>query len=155
MKIKITIALLFLSFTGFAQKLNTAKLDSLFNILEAKDKFMGSIAIAENGVPLYTRAIGKDDIESGRKSTVASKYRIGSISKMFTATLVFKAIEEGKIDIGQTIYSFFPDVENAKVITIGNLLNHRSGIHNFSSDWILGYRNSRIARILAGLPIPG
>ncbi|MDI1255678.1 MAG: serine hydrolase [Flavobacterium sp.] len=134
MKNKITIALLFLSVTGFSQKLNTVKLDSLFDILEAKDKYMGSIAIVENGVPLYIRAIGKDDVESGKKSTIISKYRVGSISKMFTATLVFKAIEEGKLDIGQTIFSFFPDIENAKSITISNLLNHRSGIHNLTND---------------------
>ncbi|MGK4568057.1 serine hydrolase domain-containing protein [Flavobacterium sp. 3HN19-14] len=95
---------------------------------------MGSIAITEKGVPIYTRAIGKDDIESGKKSTVASKYRIGSISKMFTATLVFKAVEEGKLDLAQVIYAYFPNIENSKTITIANLLNHRSGIHNLTVD---------------------
>lgn len=36
--------------------------------------------------------------------------------------------------LNQTVESFFPNLENAKVITIGNLLNHKSGIHNFTSD---------------------
>ena len=133
---KISIALLFglLFGTTFAQNINTAKLDSLFQILETKDKFMGSIAVAENGKLLYTKSIGKDDIESNKQSTIATKYRIGSISKMFTSCLILKAVEENKINLNQTINIYFPTIENAKKITIGNLLNHRSGIHNFTND---------------------
>ena len=127
------IMLLFV-LTSHAQKLNVAKLDSLFFILESKDKYMGSIAIAENGKIIYAKSIGKDDIETNKKSTENSKYRIGSISKMFTSTLIFKAIEEKKLTLNQTIERFFPNLENAKTITIGNLLNHKSGIHNFTSD---------------------
>lgn len=136
MRKKISIALLFglLVGTTFAQNLNTAKLDSLFQILEAKDKFMGSIAVAENGKLLYTKSIGKDDIDSNKQSTIATKYRIGSISKMFTSCLVFKAVEENKLNLNQTIDIYFPTIENAKKITIGNLLNHRSGIHNFTNN---------------------
>ena len=127
------ILLLFV-LTSQAQKLNVVKLDSLFSILEAKDKYMGSIAIAQNGKIIYAKSIGKGDIETNKKSTENSKYRIGSISKMFTSTLIFKAIEEKKLTLNQTVESFFPNLENAKVITIGNLLNHKSGIHNFTSD---------------------
>ena len=133
-KLFYTTFLLLFVLTVQAQKINVAKLDSLFNILETKDKFMGSIAIAENGKIIYTKSIGKDDIETNKKSTGNSKYRIGSISKMFTSALIFKAIEENKLSLNQTIESFFPMIENAKKITIGNLLNHKSGIHNFTSD---------------------
>lgn len=133
---RFSIALLFglLFASTFAQNLNTAKLDSLFQILETKDKFMGSIAVAENGKLLYTKSIGKDDIDSNKQSTIATKYRIGSISKMFTSCLILKAVEENKLNINQTIDIYFPTIENAKKITIGNLLNHRSGIHNFTND---------------------
>lgn len=133
---KISFTILFGLFFGitFAQNLNTAKLDSLFQILETKNKFMGSIAVAENGKLLYTKSIGKDDIESNKKSTIATKYRIGSISKMFTSCLTLKAAEENKLNLNQTIDIYFPTIENAKKITIGNLLNHRSGIHNFTND---------------------
>ena len=136
MKPKNLIALTLLLVLGntFAQNFNKAKLDSLFQILETKDKFMGSIAISENGKLIYTKSIGKDDIENNKKSTILSKYRIGSISKMFTSTLIFKAIEENKLTLNQTIEKYFPTIENAKKITIGNLLNHRSGIHNFTND---------------------
>ena len=120
----------------FSQNLNKTKLDSLFQILESKDKYMGSIAISEKGKLIYTKSIGKDDIENNKKSTINSKYRIGSISKMFTSALLFKAIEEKKLTLNQTIDKFYPLIENSKKITIGNLLNHRSGIHNFTNDSI-------------------
>jgi len=137
MKNKFIIATMCLLFFGFsiqAQNLNKAKLDSLFQILEAKDKFMGSIAIAFNGAVIYENAIGKEDLESNKRATTSSKYRIGSISKMFTATLIFKAIEEKKLTLNQTINQYFPAIENAQKITISNLLNHRSGIHNFTNN---------------------
>jgi D-alanyl-D-alanine carboxypeptidase len=139
-KIKMTkktiLTLLFVLLVGpsFGQTLNTSKLDSLFNILELKDKFMGSIAISENGKLIYTKSIGKDDIEANKHATILTKYRIGSISKMFTSCLIFKAVEEKKINLNQTIENYFPTIENSNKITISNLLNHRSGIHNFTRD---------------------
>lgn len=133
-RIQLTLIVALLFGTSIAQTLNTAKLDSLFQILEAKDKFMGSIAISENGKLLYAKSIGKDDIATNKHSNSLSKYRIGSISKMFTSCLIFKAIEEGKLNLNQTIESYFPSIQNASKITIGNLLNHRSGIHNFTND---------------------
>jgi CubicO group peptidase (beta-lactamase class C family) len=95
---------------------------------------MGSVSLSHKGKTLYEEAFGFDDIESQKKSTTASKYRIGSISKMLTATLVFKAMEENKLNLEQTIEQYFPDIKNADKITIGNLLNHRSGIHSFTKD---------------------
>jgi D-alanyl-D-alanine carboxypeptidase len=133
-KIKLTLLAGMLINSIFAQTLNTSKLDSLFQILDVKDKYMGSIAISENGKLLYTKSIGKDDLENNKSSSILSKYRIGSISKMFTSCLIFKAVEENKIDLNQTIEKYFPTIQYANKITIGNLLNHRSGIHNFTND---------------------
>ncbi|WP_123773914.1 serine hydrolase [[Flexibacter] sp. ATCC 35103] len=118
----------------FSQTFNTKRLDSLFALLEKNNKFMGSIAIAENGKTIYTKSIGFDDIASSKKSSINTKYRIGSISKTFTASLIFKAVEEKKIDLNQTIDKYFPTIKNAKTITISNLLNHRSGIYDFTSN---------------------
>jgi D-alanyl-D-alanine carboxypeptidase len=120
--------------TSFSQTFNTQRMDSLFHILEQKEKFMGSIAVSQNGKLLYTKAIGYSDLEASKKATTATKYRIGSISKMFTAALILKAVEENKTSLTQTLDRYFPQIENSKKITIGNLLNHRSGIHNFTND---------------------
>ena len=59
--------ILFVS-TSFAQQFNTAKLDSLFAVLETKDKFMGSIAVSENGKVIYSKAIGKVDVGLKQKA---------------------------------------------------------------------------------------
>jgi D-alanyl-D-alanine carboxypeptidase len=133
---KIIIASLFALITtsSFSQNFNPKRLDSLFLLLEKNNKYMGSIAISENGKTIYTKSIGYDDIASSKKSSINTKYRIGSISKMFTASMIFKAVEEKKIDLNQTIDKYFPTVKNAKNITISNLLNHRSGIHDFTND---------------------
>jgi CubicO group peptidase (beta-lactamase class C family) len=132
---KIITCLLALAITSaFSQTFNSKRLDSLFVLLEKNNKYFGSIAISENGKTIYTKSVGFDDIASSKKSSINSKYRIGSISKTFTASLIFKAVEENKINLNQTIDKYFPAIKNAKTITISNLLNHRSGIHDFTND---------------------
>lgn len=134
MKKIITFCLALAFASANSQTFNTKRLDSLFYLLEKNSKYMGSIAISENGKLIYTKSAGFDDIETSKKSSRATKYRIGSISKTFTASLIFKAVEENKIDLNQTIDKYFPTIKNAKNIKIVNLLNHRSGIHDFTND---------------------
>ncbi|WP_084523789.1 serine hydrolase domain-containing protein [Adhaeribacter aquaticus] len=120
--------------TTYSQHLNIAKLDSLFQTLELSNKFMGGVAISKNGEIVYTKNTGYSDIETSRKSQINTKYRIGSITKTFTAILILKAIDEKKLKLDQTIEKYFPLVTNADKITIRTLLNQRSGIHNFTKD---------------------
>ena len=136
MKSRSFYSILFVLFsvTSFAQEQKFLALDSLFQILDENNRFMGSLSISENGKIIYSKTIGKVDLASGKSSDNLTKYRIGSISKMFTACLIFQAIEENKLSLKQTINRFFPKITNAKEITIGNLLNHRSGIHNYTND---------------------
>ena len=139
MKHKLFSILLFTGIafgTVCAQSINKPKLDSLFNILADKHKAMGSLTVSKNGTVLYSRAIGYCSMTGSdqKPSTSLTKYRIGSISKMFTATMIFQLIEEGKLKLTTTLDTFFPDLPNAGTITISNLLNHRSGLHNFTND---------------------
>ena len=119
---------------SFSQNLDAKKLDLYFQNLEANNKFMGSVAILKDGRIIYTNQTGFTNIKTGEKPNNKTKYRIGSISKTFTATLILKAEEEDKLSLNQTLDVFFPSIKNAKKITISNLLNHRSGIHNFTND---------------------
>ncbi|MCX8490061.1 MAG: serine hydrolase [Cyclobacteriaceae bacterium] len=132
----VTVFVQLLIFEASSQKLNTSKLDSLFSVLAANDRAMGSVAISKNKKVLYSRAIGFSSVEAGPKivATEKTKYRIGSITKTFTTVLIFQLIEEGKLSLTTTLDKYFPAVQNAKTITISNLLNHRSGIHNFTDD---------------------
>jgi len=119
---------------GWSQDFDAAKLNQYFDLLEENDKFMGSVAVSRDGELVYTRSVGYCDVSSGSKATSDSRYRIGSISKTFTAVLVFKAVANGKLTLDQTLDDFFPEVPNAETITIKQMLGNRSGIHNFTDD---------------------
>ena len=139
MKIKIlfaTVLTLALGAAGYAQALDRAKLDQFFDRLAEKNKAMGSLAIAKDGNILYTRAIGYSQINGTEKKplSAASRFRIGSITKMFTATMTLQLVEEGKLKLTDTLDKFFPQIPNAKKITIAQILSHRSGIPNVRRD---------------------
>ena len=129
-------SLLFLSIStvGFSQNFDKVKLDNYFKALEKNNKFMGSVAVSKNGKLIYSKSIGYADLENKIKATEKTKYRIGSITKSFTAILILKAIENKKLDINETIDKWFPTITNSKKITIKQLLTHRSGIHNFTNN---------------------
>lgn len=119
---------------AFGQEIDIKKLDQYLEALEANNKAIGSFALLREGKIVYTKQIGLADIKNEKIPNENTRYRIGSISKTFTATLVFQAIEEGEIRLDQTIENYFPSIRNNKKITIGNLLNHRSGIFNFTNN---------------------
>jgi CubicO group peptidase (beta-lactamase class C family) len=119
---------------SFAQNFDKAKLDSYFNALDTNDKFMGSVAVIKNGKIIYTKAVGYADLENKIKSDVNTKYRIGSITKTFTAVLILKAVEENKIKTDEKLSRYYPEIKNADKITIEDMLYHRSGIHSFTDD---------------------
>lgn len=136
MKTKI-LSLLFISLlagSAFAQTLDKTKLDAYFNALETNKKFSGSVSVSKDGKTIYSRSVGFADAQANKKLNENTKFRIGSVSKTFTTTLIFKAVEEKKLNLNDKLSSYFPTVPNASKITISNLLNHRSGIHNFTND---------------------
>ena len=121
--------------TGICQlAFDKGKLDNYFNTLEENNKFMGSVAVSKNGKVIYSKSIGYADITGKIKASENTKYRIGSISKTFTAVLVFKAVEDNKLDETSTIDKWFPTISNADKITIKQLLSHRSGIHSITDN---------------------
>lgn len=136
MKKNILTLLVFMTTSVFfyAQNFDKDKLNAYFDTLSKHNKFMGSIAISQNGKLIYTKSVGFADIEKGIKNTEKTIFRVGSISKTFTTVLVFKAIEEKKLKLDQKLSSFFPSVKNANSITIEQMLRHRSGIFNITDD---------------------
>lgn len=121
---------------GYAQTLDKDKLDQFFDRLAEKNKAMGSLLIARDGKVIYTRAIGYSQINGNETKplTMANRYRIGSITKMFTAAMILQLVEEGKLKLTDTIDKFFPQIPNARKITIVQILSHRSGIPNVRRD---------------------
>ena len=129
-----SLLFLLINTIGVSQKFDKVKLDNYFNVLEKNNKFMGSVAVSKNGELIYSKSIGYADLENNIKATEKTKYRIGSITKSFTTVLILKAIEKKKLDINETIDTWFPTIKNSKKITIKQLLTHRSGIHNFTNN---------------------
>ena len=144
-----------------AQTLDKAKLDQFFDRLAEKNQAMGSLTIAKDGKVLYTRAIGYSQINGSERkpATTATRYRVGSITKMFTAAMIFQLVEEGKLKLTDTLDKFFPQIPNAKKITIAHILAHRSGIHDFIKEpdfrsWSMNPRtkDETLAFIAKGTP---
>lgn len=125
-----------ISTTTYAQSFDKAKLDQYFDRLAEKNKAMGTLVIAQNGAILYTRSIGYGHITESLKKplTSYSRYRIASITKMYTAVMILQLVEEGKLQLTDTLSEFFPQIPNAGKITVGQILTHRSGIHDALQD---------------------
>jgi CubicO group peptidase (beta-lactamase class C family) len=118
--------------TSQAQTLDRAKLDQFLDRLAEKKQAMGSLTIARQGNVVYSRAIGYARVDATERKplTGASRFRIGSITKMFTASMILQLVEEGKLELSDSLARFFPRIPNAGKITIAQILNHRSGIPN-------------------------
>ncbi len=126
----LIIALLISNFIS-SQESKKQHLDSILTSLESKNTTMGSLFISKNNTEVYSKSIGYSSIENNTKATKNTKYRIGSITKIYTAVMIFQLIDDNKLRIDSKLSEFYPKIKNAKKITIGNLLNHRSGVFNF------------------------
>ena len=128
------LSVISLSMTVFSQTNLKQKLAGYIDSLFVHHKVMGSFAFAENDRPTFIKVVGFADVEKNQKANVNTQYRIGSISKTFTAVLIMKAFEEKKISLDQKLSEFYPEIPNAEKISIENLLQHRTGIHNLTSE---------------------
>jgi D-alanyl-D-alanine carboxypeptidase len=157
----ISLLLLSLIVTGYTQSLNNDKLDQLFNRLTEKNKAMGTLLIKRGGQELYGRSIGYGHINGTEKKplTMSTRYRIGSVTKMFTATMIYQLVEAGKLKLTDRLSTFYPQLPNASKITIEQLLAHRSGIpgsnreqHFASQRWTGVTKDTILAAIAQGKP---
>lgn len=131
----LVFVMVLLTAQGFAQKLDfQPKMDSLLSGLEMHNKFMGTVAIIDKGVITYSRSAGFADVETGTKANTSTKYRIGSITKMFTSVMVYQLFEEKKLTSETKLSVYFPELPNAENISIEDMLLHRSGLWSVTDD---------------------
>ncbi len=143
-KLIVCLTVSLISLFSFSQNIDKAKLDAYFDALSSNNRFMGSVAIAQGDKVIYSKSVGCTDVEQGLQANVNSKYRIGSVSKTFTAVLVLMAVEEGKLSLNQTLDTWFPTVGNASKITIEHMLRHRSGLHNHVDEFVRLNKHTRL-----------
>jgi D-alanyl-D-alanine carboxypeptidase len=105
---------------------NQEKLDNYLATLVKHDKFMGSVAILEDDEVLFQNAYGFLDGQQAADSETV--YRIGSITKTYTSTMLIQLVEQGEISLSDPLSDYFREIPNSESITIENLLNHRSGL---------------------------
>jgi D-alanyl-D-alanine carboxypeptidase len=129
----LTFAALLLSSMLYAQSFNQAKMDSLFKLIDVNEKSMGSISIFHDGKEVYQYSMGFADVEKQQKANAQTRYRVGSVSKIFTSAIILQMVEEGKLNLETTLDRFFPEIPNSKSITIEQLLRHRTGLFNFTN----------------------
>ncbi|MCD8518708.1 MAG: beta-lactamase family protein, partial [Flavobacterium sp.] len=93
--------------------------------------FMGSLTIREGENVVFNKAYGFADVEKNIKADRLTRYKIGSISKTFTAVMVMQLIEEKKMTLQTKLNRFYPKIQNAEKISIYDLLHHRTGIVDY------------------------
>lgn len=109
------------------------KLNQFLDKAESKGH-MASISIFKNGSEIYNRVMGYANLETQAMANKNTRYRIGSISKSFTAVMIMQLIEEEKLNYADKLADFFPNIPNASNISIAYLLKHRSGLFDITKQ---------------------
>ncbi|HVG29364.1 MAG TPA: serine hydrolase domain-containing protein [Pyrinomonadaceae bacterium] len=132
----VALPLLVCGSASAQQTFDARKMDGLFDVLESNNKMMGVVTITRDGKTVYNRALGYSRVSGAEKvrNSGATKFRIASLTKTFTAVMIFQLIDEKRLTLETKLSKFFPQIANADRITIEQMLVHRSGIHNFSLD---------------------
>jgi len=94
------------------------------------DQFSGAVLVAKDGKPVLTEAYGLADREQKTPNTLKTRFRIGSMNKMFTAVATLQLAQAQKLDMKETVGKYLPDYPNKDVankVTIQQLLTHTGG----------------------------
>jgi CubicO group peptidase (beta-lactamase class C family) len=91
-----------------------------------------SVLVAREGTIAFQGAAGLANLEKKEPITTDTKFRIGSITKQFTAMGILKLVEAGKLSLRDPLTKFFPDYPKAAGITLEHLLTHTSGLHSYT-----------------------
>ncbi len=114
-----------------AQDIET-KVDEYINAQLKLGAFSGSVLIAQGGKVLLSKGYGMANLELGVPNTPQTKFRLGSVTKQFTAMAIMQLQEKGLLNVNDPIIKYIPDYPNGEKITIHHLLTHTSGIPNLT-----------------------
>ncbi|HTJ50775.1 MAG TPA: serine hydrolase [Cyclobacteriaceae bacterium] len=109
-----------------------ALITGLYNSLDGKAVPGVAVLVSKDGKVIYKKGFGYGDIEKKELVKPDTKFRIGSITKQFTAASILKLQEEGRISVTDKLSKFLPDFPRGNEVTIHQLLTHTSGIHSFT-----------------------
>jgi CubicO group peptidase (beta-lactamase class C family) len=134
MKRLLCVLLLFCATSLYAQDLTT-RLDGFLDQYATERGFRGTVMVAEEGKLLYARGFGLADPARGLQHGPQVQYRVASVTKSFTAAIIMKLVEEGKIALSDPITKYLPGYrhDTGDRITIHHLLTHSSGIPDYAN----------------------
>ena len=115
---------------------HAAKIQEFLTVAHKYRQFNGSVLVAENGKVIYKGAYGQANMEWNIPNTPDTRFRLGSITKQFTATVILQLVEQGKIKLDAKLSDYLPDYrkDTGEKVTIHHLLTHTSGIPSYTSQ---------------------
>ena len=132
--IRSTSVLLFLAGLAFCLSAcggsEETKIDALLTAYHDAGLFNGTVLVADGDDVVYENGFGEADMSWGTPNAPDTRFRIGSVTKQFTAALVFQLVEQGLIDLDAPITRYLSDYPAAQGdrVTVHQLLSHTSGI---------------------------
>ena len=103
--------------------------EHLRDFLERSD-FSGAVLVARRGRPVFSAARGLADRERQVPNTLESRFRVGSMDKMFTAVAVLQLVQAGKVELDAPVGTYlkdYPNADFARTVTVRQLLTHTGG----------------------------
>jgi len=96
-----------------------------------------AIAVLLDGQLVFAKGYGRSNLELSTPVNARTVFRIGSLTKQFTAAAVLLLAEQGKLKIDDKLALYLPNFPRANEVTLRDLLNHTSGIHNFTEGPVI------------------
>lgn len=133
MTMRSTLPILLMCTTVNAVRAQSARIDSLMQVIVERTEFSGTVLVADQGEVLYHKAFGLANREWNVPNTTDSRYKLASLGKQFTALLILQLVNEGKIALDDPLVRYIPEyrVKDAEKITLRQVLSHTSGIPNY------------------------
>ncbi len=125
--------LLLLPLSVIAQKNQSKELEKYMQAQVNVKGFSGAVLVMQHDKVLLKKGYGLADREWNVANTIDTKFRIGSVTKQFTATGILQLVELGKLSLGDKLSKFYPDFPKGDSVTIHMLLNHTSGIADYTN----------------------
>ncbi|MEO0768133.1 MAG: serine hydrolase [Cyanobacteria bacterium J06649_4] len=97
------------------------------------ERFMGGAMVTRKGETVFTESYGMANLEHQVPNTLQTKFRIGSITKQFTAAAILQLQDRDLLTVQSPIANYLPDYPNGDRITLHHLLTHTAGIPNLTS----------------------
>ena len=113
-----------------------AKIQEVLTLAHKYRQFNGTALVAENGKVIYKGGFGMANMEWSIPNTPDTRFRLGSITKQFTAMLTLQLVDQNKIKLDGTISDYLPDYRKdiGQKVTIHHLLTHTSGIPSYTDQ---------------------